>query len=49
MAKKYTIKNHLDVVEEVQASSHFWEAMAREQGVPEKIVESIANDFQRLL
>lgn len=49
MAKKYTIKNHLDIVEEVQASTHFWEAMAREQGVPDKIVESIAKDFQRFV
>lgn len=49
MAKKYTIKNHVDIVEEVQAVAPFWEAVALERGVPEKIVESISKDFQRLV
>ncbi len=49
IAEKYTIKNFKKVVEEVQGSIPYWQQVAEESGVPEKIRESIIKNFALLV
>lgn len=49
IARQYTIKNSLQIIEEIQHGIPFWQDCVHELQVPKKIIDSIANDFVYLL
>lgn len=48
IAQKYTVRNYLGIMEEVQSGMAFWQHCTKDLGVPLKIRERIARDFMVL-
>lgn len=45
IAEKYTIKNHKKVIVEVQDTMTYWASVARDTGVPARIIELMLKNF----
>ncbi|MFM8492645.1 MAG: type II toxin-antitoxin system HipA family toxin [Bacteroidota bacterium] len=45
IAQKYTVKNYLSIVEEIQDSVQSWRKNAHDLGIPSKIIDSMYKDF----
>jgi serine/threonine-protein kinase HipA len=45
IAQKYTVRNYVSIIEEIQSSIQFWRNCAKELNIPSKIIDSISRDF----
>ena len=45
IAQKYTVRNYVSIIEEIQSSIQFWRNCAKELEIPLKIIDSISRDF----
>lgn len=45
IAQKYTVRDYINTIDEIQNGIHFWRNCAKELEIPPKIVDSIAKDF----
>lgn len=45
IAQKYTVRNYVSIIEEIQSSIQFWRNCAKELDIPLKIIDSISRDF----
>jgi serine/threonine-protein kinase HipA len=48
LARKYTIRNHMSIIDEVNSSITFWRKCAKGLGISSRIISSISKDFQVL-
>jgi serine/threonine-protein kinase HipA len=49
IAKKYTIKNYLGIIQEIQENITYWQSIAPDLGIPKKVISGISRDFVTLL
>ena len=45
IAQKYTVRNYVGIIEEIQSGIQFWRDCANELDIPIKIIDSISRDF----
>lgn len=45
IAQKYTVRNYVTIIEEIQSGIEFWRNCANELDIPLKIIDSISRDF----
>ena len=45
IAQKYTVRNYVSIIEEIQSGIQFWRKCANELDIPLKIIDSISRDF----
>ena len=45
IAQKYTVRNYVSIIEEIQSSIQFWRNCAKELDIPSKIIDNISRDF----
>lgn len=45
IAQKYTVRNYVSIIDEIQSGIQFWRNCAKELDIPSKIIDSISRDF----
>jgi serine/threonine-protein kinase HipA len=45
IAQKYTVRNYITIIQEIQSGIQFWRNCANELDIPLKIIDSICRDF----
>ena len=45
IAQKYTVRNYVSIIEEIQNGIQYWRNCAKELDIPSKIIDSISRDF----